>query len=187
MDTHTHDQAPSFLTVVDDLFTPEECASLIETFKKGGPKSTQVDSEFAGYKCAALVDSVLASRVFEKVRHLIPPRFNVASASELFRFSEFEHGEEFHTHRDQASENRDSRGNRSAITVDVFLNGPDQFMGGSTDFFQNNAGRTLRRSVLPHAGRAAIFDAQQFHCGCPIIRGRKYLLRADLMSSSLSK
>lgn len=175
----TQERIPSYLTVVDDLFTPEECVRIIETFKKGAPKSSQVGSAFD--KRVALVDSALAARVFSKVRHLVPARFNVVSANELFRFSEYEEGGEFKSHKDGV--NQDTRGEQSVITVNVFLNGSDQFAGGSTNFFHDDAGRTLRRSVLPQAGRAAIFDAQQFHCGCPVSRGRKYLLRTDLVVS----
>lgn len=169
---------PSFLTVLDDLFTPLECSRFIQIFKVSRP--SQVDSGFAKYRRVALVDRSLAARVFQKVRHLIPPSFKVVGANELFRFSEYEEGGEFKIHKDGM--NQDERGNRSVITVNIFLNGSDQFLGGSTDFFHDDPMITLRKSVLPKVGRAAIFDAQQYHCGRPVSAGRKYLLRTDLMT-----
>lgn len=156
--------------------SPEECGRFVELYLQG--KQTQVDSGMAKYQRVTLVDRTLAAVVFDRLRHMIPPAFNVASANELFRFSRYEEGEGFKMHKDGI--NQDASGARSVITVNIFLNGTDCFDGGSTDFFHHD--KSFRQSVTPQAGRAAVFDAQQFHCGCPVTRGQKYLMRTDLMA-----
>lgn len=165
-----------FLAVVDNLFSPEECDTFIELLMRG--EQVQIDSGMARYQRVTLLDSALAAVVFERLQHMIPPEFNVVSANELFRFSKYEEGGEFKMHRDGINQN--ASGSRSVITVNVFLNGSDSFEGGSTDFFHQD--KSLRQSVTPQAGRAAVFDSQQLHCGCPVTRGHKYLMRTDLMS-----
>lgn len=166
----------AFIAVVDDLFSPEECARFIQLLSTG--EQVQVDSGMAKYLRVTLLDRMLAADVFQKLQHVIPPEFNVVSANEVFRFSTYEEGGEFKMHMDGI--NQDASGARSVITVNVFLNGSDSFNGGSTDFFHQD--KSFRLSVTPAAGRAAVFDSQQFHCGCPVTGGQKYLMRTDLMS-----
>ena len=48
-------------------------------------------------------------------------------------------------------------------------------------FGRANVDHTLRESVKARRGRAAVFDAQQYHVGARVEEGRKYLLRTDVM------
>lgn len=167
-----------FLTIIEDLFTPQECAGFIHKFTGDGAKVTLVDNGLAKYRRMAFTDTLLAESLYAKVQHLVPPEFNVVCANSTFRLSEYQQGWEFKTHRDGI--NQDANGNRSVITVNVFLNNPRDLVGGETDFFHDD--HTLRRSVSPKIGRASMFDSQQSHCGCQVKAGKKYLLRTDLMT-----
>jgi Rps23 Pro-64 3,4-dihydroxylase Tpa1-like proline 4-hydroxylase len=108
---------------------------------------------------------------------VIPERYRVIRANECIRYSKYLPGERFMIHKDGI--NQDRFGNRSVITVNIFLN--DNFSGGETRFYQSGE-QPLRETVVPKVGRAAIFDSQQYHEGCEVNSGTKYLLRTDLMT-----
>jgi prolyl 4-hydroxylase len=171
---------PRFLRVYDGFLAPDECAALVRHFQaRTADEVTEIDNGLAKYRRHVMIDSVLAARVFEAVRAELPAELGAVCANDHFRFSEYSPGGEFKMHRDGV--NQDARGNRSVVTVNVFLN--DDFSGGATDFFFDD--KRLRASVPPAPGRAAVFLADQYHCGRPVTRGRKYLLRTDIMTRDL--
>jgi len=59
----------------------------------------------------------------------------------------------------------------------VYLN--DDFTGGETIFYTEPG--TVRLSVRPERGLALIFVHRQWHAGAPVLAGRKYVLRTDVM------
>jgi predicted 2-oxoglutarate/Fe(II)-dependent dioxygenase YbiX len=93
--------------------------------------------------------------------------------NERFRFYRYAPGQFFRWHRDGAFV-RDAR-ERSLSTVMLYLN--DDFEGGSTDFDLGD--EEIR--VVPARGMALIFDHPLRHQGAPVVRGRKYVLRTDVM------
>lgn len=97
MDVFPKSELP-FLAVVDDLFTHAQCDGFINLFQEG--EKEQVEGSLAKYRRVLMFDKVLASNVFDKVKDLIPPRYGVVSVDEVFRFSEYEEGWEFKTHKD---------------------------------------------------------------------------------------
>ena len=133
---------------------------------------------FRSYKRGILYNKEWADVLFQRILRVIPEHFQVESCNECFRFSDYGPAGEFKIHRDGF--NVDSKGRRSVITVNIFLN--DDFSGGSTDFYFDDK-KTLRQSVSPKIGRAAIFDSQQYHTGCKVDKEHKYLLRTDVMRS----
>jgi predicted 2-oxoglutarate/Fe(II)-dependent dioxygenase YbiX len=94
--------------------------------------------------------------------------------NERLRFYRYEPGQRFRWHRD-GSYARD-RDERSLLTVLLYLN--DDFSGGATEF---EAGPR----VTPEAGCALVFAHGLRHQGAPVIRGRKYVLRTDVMYRAL--
>ena len=164
-----------WLWVCDDLLSEEECSRMLEHFKER-PLET-IDNGVAAYNRGILKDEALAAEVFSRIREKIAEEFGAAGCNEVFRFSEYETGGEFKMHRD--GRNQDAQGRRSVITVNIFLN--EEFTGGSTDFYLDDK-QTLRESVKARRGRAAVFDAQQYHVGAKVEAGRKYLLRTDVMA-----
>ena len=65
----------------------------------------------------------------------------------------------------------------SALTLMVYLN--DDFVGGGTDFYHED--QTPRLSVEPERGMALVFRHELLHAGAPVQRGRKYVLRTDVL------
>jgi len=170
-----------YLQVVDNLLSKEECQFLIKFAEKQGLK--EIDRGIAKYHRTEFDNDWLANMLFERLKSkgLIGTMYNrkrITGLNHHFRFSKYYPGGEFKIHKDGI--NSDRNGNRSVITLNIFLN--EEFDGGETDFFYYNQ-KTLRLSAKPKTGRAAFFDSQQYHCGNKVTNGNKYLLRTDLMVS----
>lgn len=124
-----------------------------------------------------LIDKDLANKLYQRIGNRIPKYFNgcrVVGLNDHFRMSKYYPGGYFLTHQD--GYNQDGEGNRSVMTLNIFLN--DDFTGGETDFFFEDG--SLRFSAKPKPGRGALFDHQHVHCGNKV-NGIKYLLRTDIM------
>ena len=95
--------------------------------------------------------------------------------NERFRFYRYDPGQRFAPHFDGyfGREN----GDRSQLTFMVYLN--SDFVGGETKFYDEN--RTVRLTVRPAQGMAVGFEHLQLHEGAPVVSGRKYVLRTDVM------
>ena len=65
------------------------------------------------------------------------------------------------------------------MTFMVYLN--DDFTGGETKFYLDTGAPRL--SVRPERGAALVFVHRQLHEGAPVVEGRKYVLRTDVMYS----
>ena len=65
-----------------------------------------------------------------------------------------------------------SREEQSLFTAMVYLN--DGFEGGTTDFDRGP-------QIIPRRGMALLFEHTQLHQGAAVTRGRKYVLRTDVM------
>ncbi len=165
-----------YLQIIDDLFTPEECQKLIEHFDSN--KTKFIDRGIAEYYRLEEDSDEMANILWNKVKHHLPTDYaggKLVYLNNHFRYSKYHHGMQFGRHRDGT--NQDKHGNRSIITLNIFLN--DNFNGGETDFFDNN--NNLIISVKPKPGRAALFDAGILHQGNMVLNGFKYLLRTDVM------
>jgi prolyl 4-hydroxylase len=167
-----------YLEQIDDIFTIIECKKLINRAEKIGFEP--VDRyEYAKYGRVIIDDEILANNLFKKIKDIIPNTINgmkVKKINNIFRFSKYNIDGEFKLHKD--SFNQDRYGNRSAMTLNIFLN--ENFKGGETDFYLENK-KTLRISVIPKSGRGVLFDSQQYHCGNKVLSGFKYLIRTDIM------
>ena len=175
--------------VIRDFFSSQECAASIERAEASGftdaPISTSVGfvmrKEVRNNGRVMLDDPELARRLWERARPLLPAEWfywRAAGFNERFRFYRYDVGQRFAAHTDGYFE-RDN-GERSQLTFMVYLN--DDFEGGTTNFHQ--ARPPLR--VRPQQGMALVFAHRQLHEGAPVVRGRKYVLRSDVMYRRLS-
>lgn len=172
-----------YLRVINDLLTADECTKLIHFFES--QPTQHIDRVgFAEYERVEMDDPGLAQELWRRLKNIpdlqIPSSLHggqTVGLNEHFRFSKYHPGMEFDIHKDGV--NQDRHGHRSAYTLNIFLN--EDFEGGETDFFLENNRDSLRFSVTPQIGKAALFDAQQYHSGNRVTRGFKYLLRTDLM------
>ena len=168
------------LKVIDDIFTPDQCKDFIERAESQGLE--KIDRGIAIYHRTMIIDKPLADKLYQQLRHNIPTNFNgmrVVGLNDHFRFSKYYSGEGFGIHKDGI--NQDSQGNRSVMTLNIFLN--EDFEGGETDFLHSNNSQDIRFSAKPKTGRGALFDSQQYHRGNVVKNGCKYLLRTDVMTS----
>jgi hypothetical protein len=165
---------------IDDIFNINQCNMLIDLAEKKGFE--YIDRSNAQYHRTILDNEQLAYSLFQKLRNYIPSYWEgkkIIGLNNIFRFSKYFPKQEFGIHKDGI--NQDSKGNRSVMTLNIFLN--DSFDGGETNFFFSNNENDLRLCVQPKAGRGALFDSQQFHKGNIIKSGIKYLIRTDVMVS----
>lgn len=160
---------------MDTILTPEECAFYIKQLDVSGELSKVERSYYATYSRNMLIDSTLASKIYSRIKHLLPSDVKTVGCNDHFRFSKYEPGEEFKMHRDGI--NQDSAGNRARYTVNIFLS--DEFVGGETEFFDES--KKSQFVAVPAIGRGMIFDNQILHSGNKVTSGYKYLLRTDVM------
>jgi predicted 2-oxoglutarate/Fe(II)-dependent dioxygenase YbiX len=167
-----------FLVQIDNLLSEKECKDLIDFIEKEELEFR--DTDLAQYYRCKTVNEKISDELYRRVAKFIPnpPNGVVTGLNENIRFSKYLPGQEFRIHKD--GYNQDSKGNRSWMTLNIFLN--DNFDGGETTFFLEDR-KTVRHISSPKPGRAALFESQQFHCGNLVQNGYKYLMRTDVMIS----
>lgn len=172
------------LFVIHSFLTPEECAALIERSEALGycdaPITTSqgfvLRKDIRNNERVMIDDVELAERLFERAKPLLPAEWYgwmLAGLNERFRFYRYDPGQYFAPHTDGYFE-RDN-GERSHLTFMMYLN--EGFEGGETSF-----GRIQDRvHVVPKTGMALIFYHGLVHEGAPVLQGRKYVIRSDVM------
>src|SRR5262249_28379338 len=170
--------------VIHNFLALTECEQLIERSEQLGYSDAPITTA-AGFVMrkdirdnvrVMLDDPRLATQWWDRARELLikdwlgwqPGGFN-----ERFRFYRYDGGQGFEPHMDGYFER--STGERSQFTFMVFLN--EGFAGGATAFRQGRASL----HVTPEQGKALVFYHHQVHEGMPVIEGRKYVLRTDVM------
>ncbi|MBD2766936.1 2OG-Fe(II) oxygenase [Hymenobacter sp. BT664] len=165
---------------IPEFLSPAECAELIARseqlgFAEAGVATgtgTQMLKGIRNNYRLEYTDAALADRFWHRVRNWLPNEADGAPAVglyEQFRFYRYDVGERFNKHKDGRI--RQSEQVASRWTFLLYLN--EGFKGGETEF------ETL--SVAPRRGTALGFRHELRHKGCPIIEGRKYVLRTDVL------
>ena len=93
----------------------------------------------------------------------------VVGFDDRFRFYRYDIGQQFDWHYDGPFTR--PNGERSRLTFMIYLN--DDFEGGQTSF--------KNCTIVPKTGLALLFIPQIRHKGEPVTKGRKYVLRTDVM------
>jgi predicted 2-oxoglutarate/Fe(II)-dependent dioxygenase YbiX len=123
-----------------------------------------------------LDDRQRAEALWDRVAPFAPARrgrFEAVGLNERFRFYRYEPGQYFRWHYDGAFHR--SPAERSLITAMLYLN--EGFEGGDTEFDLGEG----PLSITPGRGLLLLFDHDLRHQGAPVRRGRKYVLRSDVM------
>jgi prolyl 4-hydroxylase len=124
-----------------------------------------------------LDDPELAQELWPRLMPHMPERigaFSPVGLNERFRFYRYEPGQQFDWHRDGAFFRSDEE--QSMLTLLFYLN--EDCEGGTTDF---NYVSTHELQVVPQTGMGLVFSHPLYHRGAPVISGRKYVLRTDVM------
>lgn len=172
------------LFLIHDFLSPAECERFIAASEAEGygdaPITTSVGfvmrKDIRDNARVVHDDPELASELFERARPFLPPTWftwELAGFNERFRYYRYDPGQRFNRHLDGYYER--PNGKRSHLTFMIYLNGGCE--GGATAFHD------LRPKLLvtPEAGKALVFNHRRLHEGMPVLSGRKYVLRTDVM------
>jgi len=172
--------------VIPEFLSPEECQRHIAHSESTGfddaPITTSIG--FAMRKdirdnLRVMCDDVeLAANWYERLAPFMPAKrlaWHVCGLNERFRYYRYDVGQRFAPHFDGCFRRSDME--ESLFTFMIYLN--DDFTGGETKFYVQD-GR-LRVSVKPERGKALVFWHSQLHEGAPVEKGRKYVVRSDVM------
>jgi hypothetical protein len=174
------------VVVIEELLSPAECGALIARAEAAGFRPNVVETAYgpvfdAGIRNhhLALCDDPSAAReLFSRLAGRIAPTDDGRPATglnERFRVQRYDPGQRIAGHRD-ANYRRAATGEASERTLLVYLN--DGFPGGQTRFLE---GPGAPRTITPGAGTAVVFPHWLLHEALPLVAGRKYVLRTDVM------
>lgn len=124
-------------------------------------------------------DAQFAERIFQHIKKYLPEElfeWYVSGLNERFRFYLYEDGQTFKPHYDGNYEVNDWHS--SQLTLLIYLS--EDFEGGETKFF-NQTRHMPTFNIQPKIGQILIFEHRQLHSGAPVLSGKKYLLRTDVM------
>jgi predicted 2-oxoglutarate/Fe(II)-dependent dioxygenase YbiX len=175
-----------FIFVIRNFLTPEECDAFIAQSEKAGYEEATIttaegavmDKDVRDNARLILDDNELAARLWRRAEPFLPARlrnWQAVGFNERFRFYRYDVGQQFAPHWDGCF-HRDN-GEQSQLTFMVYLN--EDFRGGETKFYLDNG--MPRLEVQPKRGTALVFVHRQLHEGAPVLQGRKYVLRTDVM------
>lgn len=176
---------------IHDFLAPEECRSFIVRSEAQGftpaPLTTArgpvMAPEVRSNTRVMVDDHALAAGFWNRLQTMIPQTAldwgdeerTAIGVNERFRFYRYENGQKFARHYDGAFLRDTNEG--SLLSFMVYLN--DDFEGGETRFFSHS--NKLRFAVRPRTGSALVFLHNQCHEGAPVTKGRKYVMRTDVM------
>lgn len=170
----------STIWTIDNFLTSEECQKLIHKSESYGyeeakvslPKGAKMMKRIRNNDRLLYEDAKLADLYWSKLKSFCPEQIEEAKAiglNEMFRFYRYDVEQRFKRHIDGRYKRNDKE--ESRITFLIYLN--DDFKGGTTKFDEIE--------IFPNAGSALCFIHEQKHEGIPILEGRKYVLRSDVM------
>jgi hypothetical protein len=174
--------------VLDDFLSPGECDHFIARAEQAGfdeapittARGAVMRKDVRDNHRAMLDDPALAEQLFERARPLLPAdllngRWRLVGFNERWRYYRYDPGEKFAPHYDGSFAR--SENEKSQLTFMIYLN--EGFTGGQTNFYFQRDEPAL--SVQPARGRALVFVHWKLHEGAPVLVGRKYVLRTDVM------
>lgn len=170
---------------ISDVLSLEECQHYIDYTEQVGYAPAPVTTsrgpkmmpDFRNNERVMYDDVALANILWQRIQNYVPANLRTLKAvglNERFRFYKYLPGQEFKEHMDGRFQR--NKQEASLLTLLVYLNGDCK--GGETKF------RDI--TVAPQPGLALIFRHKVLHAGTPVIEGVKYVLRSDVMYSSVS-
>ncbi len=187
---------PDQIFTLSNVLSPEECAEYIALSETIGYTAAGLTVGQDEYVMAPNVrnndrvildDEERAADLWRRIAESVPAKLDGWTAiglNERLRFYRYDPGQRFATHGDGSYMRK--IGECSLLTFMIYLN--DGFEGGETRFYFGtpylelfDSSVTPDLSVVPAIGMALCFLHPLRHEGAPVIRGRKYVLRSDVM------
>jgi prolyl 4-hydroxylase len=168
------------------VLSPAECARMIAWAESQGFHEAPVTVGINRYMMipdlrnntrVMVDDPAMAQSLWPRLEPFMPKRIGAYCAvglNERFRYYRYESGQQFDWHRDGAFVRSDDE--QSFLTLMLYLN--DDCDGGTTDFMFVTDDE-LR--VVPRMGMGLVFSHPLYHRGAPVLAGKKYVLRTDVM------
>jgi hypothetical protein len=165
---------------VSEFFSPHECDSYIELAESMGFEDAPINTSLGplirkdvrNNTRVILDDPDRANDLWSRIPDYVPHRigdWQICGVNERLRFYRYDTGQQFDWHYDGYFER--THGDCSQLTFMTYLN--DGFEGGET---------TIENvTITPQQGLALFFIHQIRHKGQPVVAGRKYVLRTDVM------
>ena len=174
------------LFLIDDFLSATECQNFIAQSENSGYEIASIDAgggaiirtDIRNNTRLIWDDESLAQKLFERAKPLLVADWlgwELLGFNERFRFYRYDVGQTFRTHFDGAFMR--SGEEQSQFTFLIYLN--DDFEGGQTNFYNDEG--DLLHSVAPKTGSALVFWHPMLHEGAIVDKGRKYVLRTDVM------
>ena len=171
---------------IDDFLAAEKCAALIETGEMSGFETFTVDGELTpSYRNNARLihdDPELAEELWNRAAEFLPESIDgkaISGFNSRFPFYRYRSGEAFLPHFDGSIR---LEGMESRLTFLVYLS--DVGRGGETRFYHDDSS-DISHVVSPAIGKALVFEHEILHEGAAVEEGTKYVLRTDVMYSSV--
>ena len=185
-----------FVFKVDEFLNADECETYIQMAEDIGFEDALVTTARGSIRVPSLRNNErvmfqneeVANALWERASDFVPTEFESRSAcgvNELIRFYRYDPGQQFNWHQDFSFE-RDGgerSGEKSYLTFLIYLN--DGFEGGETSFDDSYSDDSFDEfQVVPSKGMALFFEHPIYHKGEPVTKGRKYVMRTDVMYSA---
>ena len=185
------DFAHPLLWTVPDLYTPEECASMLAAVAGhewlaatvNSAEGRVVETKIRDNTLAVLRDPTISEELYRRILPHVPRemraelsgeagvRMEVTGVHVPARIYRYEVGQHFGMHQDQSYFRED--GAKSLLTLMVYLN--EGFAGGDTEFPEQG------RTIVPKVGSALLFQHMLVHAGKRVEQGTKFVLRSDVL------
>lgn len=180
---------PGFTQTIQQVLTPSECAAIIQIAEAKGfvPASIYTDAtgqeHFSDTRKSSrcIIDSrPFVDRLWERIRHVVPPTWGHTHATcvglnERLRILRYDPGDEFKPHSDGSYVA--PSGAISKITILLYLN--EGYEGGYTHFLHESNEAWI--PIQPYVGSAVMQDQTLVHFVPPLVSGRKYVVRTEVM------
>lgn len=192
--TVTYDARTGLILTVNDVLSPQECESLIAFAEGVGFADAPITTSHGFIMAKDIRDNTRvmvddperAHDLWRRLEAVIPKKrgggWTAIGLNERLRFYRYEPGQRFAWHRDGAFARevelvgQPKRRERSHLTLLLYLN--DGFEGGETEI---DLGTGECSMISPVRGGALLFAHHLRHQGVAVRRGRKYVLRSDVM------
>jgi WD40 repeat protein len=189
--------ALGYCEVFEHFLSPAECRGLIERVESTGFAAASDDypPSYRNNDRLVVDDPTLAAQLFHRLQQHAPQvlpaadavssheHFALARLNERIRFCRYRAGQEFTIHQDgvyHADEQHQSR-----LTFMIYLTDGDDFGGGDTLFYARgptaHGAPAVVARVRPRIGMLILFDHSVWHAGEPVTRGRKHVVRSDVL------
>jgi hypothetical protein len=186
-----------FAIILDNVFTKDECDSLIELSEKNPKNYENVPNHYhqkpnKGWVC---VDKKLADTFFDKMKSFIPIDYKglpVIGLNERLSFLKYSRGE-YNPYSENGIYDEDLDNSILSSKVKylialIYLNDLKEEDGGATFFYKDTENGVYKDyCVIPKVGRVLLFEDYFNHEGSILYNGLKYCIHTYIMYGSFTK